>query len=131
MAEPKRAFCYIRVSTDQQNTKAQEAELKDYVQRRGWVLKNIYTDKISGMKDMRPGLNGLMGDCRKGIVDVVVVWKFDRFGRSLRHLVTALAEFKRLGIDFVSATEGVDTTSPAGELVFQTGEIIAKVRSKR
>ena len=51
MGELKRAFCYTRVSTDQQNTKAQEAELKDYVQRRGWVLKNIYTDKISGMKD--------------------------------------------------------------------------------
>ena len=126
MAEPKRAFCYTRVSTDQQNTKAQEAELKHYVQRRGWVLKNIYTDKISGMKDMRPGLNGLMADCRKGIVDVVVVWKFDRFGRSLRHLVTALAEFESLGIDFVSATEGVDTTSPAGELVFQIFGAIAQ-----
>ena len=122
MAEPKRAFCYTRVSTYQQNTKAQEAELKDYVQRRGWVLKKVYTDKISGMKDMRPGLNGLMADCRKGIVDVVVVWKFDRFGRSLRHLVTALAEFKSLGIDFVSATEGVDTTSPAGELFFKSSE---------
>jgi hypothetical protein len=54
MTIPKRAFCYTRVSTDQQNTKAQEAELKDYVQRRGWVLKNIYTDKISGMKDSFP-----------------------------------------------------------------------------
>ena len=53
------------------------------------------------MKDMRPGRDGLMADCRKGIVDVVVVWKFDRFGRSLRHLVTALAEFKSLGIDLV------------------------------
>ena len=75
---------------------------------------------------MRPGRDGLMADCRKGIVDVVVVWKFDRFGRSLRHLVTALAEFKSLGIDFVSATEGVDTTSPAGELVFQIFGAIAQ-----
>ena len=126
MTEPKRAFCYTRVSTDQQSTKAQEAELRNYVKRRGWTLKKIYCDKISGMKDTRPGLSGLMADCRKGLVDVVVVWKFDRFGRSLRHLVTALAEFKSLGIDFVSATEGVDTTSPAGELVFQIFGAIAQ-----
>jgi DNA invertase Pin-like site-specific DNA recombinase len=126
MTGPKRAFCYTRVSTDQQNTKAQEAELRDYVKRRGWTLKKVYCDKISGMKDVRPGLTGLMADCRKGQVDVVVVWKFDRFGRSLRHLVTALAEFKDLGVDFVSATEGVDTTSPAGELVFQIFGAIAQ-----
>ena len=92
MTEPNRAFCYTRVSTDQQSTKGQEAELRDYVKRRGWTVKKIYSDKISGMKDTRPGLTGLMSDCRKGQVDVVVVWKFDRFGRSLRHLVTALAE---------------------------------------
>ena len=126
MTGPKRAFCYTRVSTDQQSTKAQEAELRDYVKRRGWTLKKVYCDKISGMKDVRPGLTGLMSDCRKGQVDVVVVWKFDRFGRSLRHLVTALAEFKDLGVDFVSATEGVDTTSPAGELVFQIFGAIAQ-----
>jgi len=88
MPVPKRAFCYTRVNTDQQNTKAQEAELRDYVQRRGWVLKKIYTDKISGMKDMRPGLNGLMADCRKGIVDVVVVWKFDRSKKRSRRRIT-------------------------------------------
>jgi DNA invertase Pin-like site-specific DNA recombinase len=62
--------------------------------------------RISGMKDLRPGLNGLMADCRKGIVDVVVVWKFDRFGRSLRHLVTVLAEFKSLGIDLLAQRKG-------------------------
>jgi predicted site-specific integrase-resolvase len=80
MTIPKRAFCYTRVSTDQQNTKAQEVELKDYVQRRGWVLKKIYTDKISGMKDMRPGLNGLMADCRKKPLRIVVVIRNLKYG---------------------------------------------------
>ena len=67
-----------------------------------------------------------MADCRKRTVDVVLVWKFDRFARSLRHLVTAMEEFKRLGVDFVSSTENLDTTVPSGELVFQIFGAIAQ-----
>jgi DNA invertase Pin-like site-specific DNA recombinase len=126
MVKVKRAALYVRVSTAEQSTKAQEAELKTFVEQRGWIVKKIYADTISGTKDSRPALGELMKDCRRRHVDLVVVWKFDRFGRSLRHLVTALEEFKQLGIDFVSATEGVDTTSPAGELVFQIFGAIAQ-----
>jgi DNA invertase Pin-like site-specific DNA recombinase len=126
MAKPKRAALYLRVSTSEQSTKAQESELKDYAERRGWIVKEVYADKISGAKDIRPGLQKLMADCRQRKVDVVLVWKFDRFARSLRHLVTALEEFRRLRIDFISATEGVDTTVPSGELVFQIFGAIAQ-----
>jgi DNA invertase Pin-like site-specific DNA recombinase len=119
MQKIKRAALYVRVSTSDQSTKAQESELKSYAENRGWVVNEIYSDKISGAKDTRPALQELMAACRQRKVDVVLVWKFDRFARSLKHLVTALEEFKRLGVDFISATEGVDTTVPSGELLFQ------------
>jgi DNA invertase Pin-like site-specific DNA recombinase len=81
---------------------------------------------MSGAKDDRPALKELMAACRQRKVDLVVVWRFDRFARSLKHLVTALEEFKSLGVDFISATEGVDTTIPTGELVFQIFGAIAQ-----
>jgi DNA invertase Pin-like site-specific DNA recombinase len=126
MAKTKRAAIYARVSTDSQSTKAQENELKAYAENRGWAVKEIYSDKVCGAKDNRPALQELMTACRQRKFDVVLVWKFDRFARSLRHLVTALEEFKRLGVDFISATEGVDTTIPSGELVFQIFGAIAQ-----
>src|SRR5205823_7352676 len=70
-------------------------------------------------KPKRPALDELMTDCRKRKIDVVLVWKFDRFARSLKQLILALEEFKDLGIDFVSYTEHIDTTTPSGELFFQ------------
>jgi len=121
-----RAALYARVSTQGQSTKAQEAELNRYASVRGWAIQQTYVDKMSGAKDHRPALQQLMADCRRRKVDVVVVWKFDRFARSLRHLVTALEEFRRLGVNFISATEGVDTTVPSGELVFQIFGAIAQ-----
>ncbi len=121
-----RAALYARVSTQGQSTKAQEAELNRYASNRGWAVQQTYVDKMSGAKDHRPALQQLMADCRRRKVDVVVVWKFDRFARSLRHLVTALEEFRRLGVNFISATEGVDTTVPSGELVFQIFGAIAQ-----
>lgn len=126
MQKTKRAALYVRVSTTEQSTKAQVSELKAYAENRGWAVKEIYSDKISGAKDNRPALQELMMACRQRKVDVVLVWKFDRFARSLRHLVTALEEFKRLKVDFISATEGVDTTVPSGELVFQIFGAIAQ-----
>jgi DNA invertase Pin-like site-specific DNA recombinase len=127
MPQSIRAALYARVSTNEQNTKAQELELKAYAKQRGWTVIRVYADRgISGAKDNRPALLELMSDCRRRKVDVVLVWKFDRFARSLKHLVTALEEFKRLGIDFISATEGIDTTIPSGELVFQIFGAIAQ-----
>jgi len=126
MQKIKRAALYVRVSTGSQSTKAQESELKAYAANRGWTVKEIFSDKISGAKDSRPALQELMTACRQRKVDVVLVWKFDRFARSLRHLVSALDEFKKLGVDFLSATEGVDATVPSGELVFQIFGAIAQ-----
>jgi DNA invertase Pin-like site-specific DNA recombinase len=126
MQKTIRAALYVRVSTSEQSTKSQVSELKTYAANRGWVVKEIYSDKISGAKDNRPALQELMTACRQRKIDAVVVWKFDRFARSLRHLVTALDEFKRLNVDFISATEGVDTTIPSGELVFQIFGAIAQ-----
>lgn len=126
MQKPKRVALYVRVSTTGQNTKAQQTELRAYAETRGWTVARVYTDQISGAVHNRPALQELMKDCNRRKVDIVLVWKFDRFARSLRHLVTALEDFRRLRIDFVSATEGVDTTSPSGELVFQIFGAIAQ-----
>jgi DNA invertase Pin-like site-specific DNA recombinase len=116
----KRAALYVRVSTDEQNTNAQERALKEYVQRRGWLLHHIYKDTgISGSVSSRPGLNELMKDCRRRAIDVVVVWKFDRFARSLKTLISGLELCRAFGIDFVSVTEAIDTSLPAGEMLFQ------------
>ena len=118
--KPKRAALYTRVSTDEQNTEAQERALREYVQRRGWKVQKIYRDQgLSGVSVKRPALDELLRDCRRGSVDVVVVWKFDRFARSLNALISGLELCRTLGIDFVSVTEAVDTSLPAGELVFQ------------
>ena len=116
----KRAALYVRVSSGEQNTGAQERALREYVQRRGWKLQQIYRDQgVSGTGSNRPALNELLKACRRGSVDVVVVWKFDRFARSLKQLMSGLEMCRALGIDFVSVTESIDTSVPSGELVFQ------------
>src|SRR5450631_628376 len=116
----KRAALYVRVSTGDQHTEAQERALRDYVQRRGWLPHKIYRDKgISGATTTRPGLDELLKDCRRRAIDVVVVWKFDRFARSLNTLISGLELCRAFGIDFVSVTEAVDTSLPAGEMLFQ------------
>jgi DNA invertase Pin-like site-specific DNA recombinase len=116
----KRAALYVRVSSGEQNTGAQERALREYVQRRGWKLEQIYRDQgVSGASSNRPALNELMKACQRGSVDVVVVWKFDRFARSLKQLMSGLEMCRALGIDFVSVTESIDTSLPSGELVFQ------------
>src|SRR6478672_12438940 len=87
--------------------------------RREWTTVKEYVDKgISGAKERRPALDNLLADCRRRAVDCVVVYRYDRFARSLRQLVNALEEFRGLGIDFVSLHEGVDTSTPNGRLVF-------------
>jgi DNA invertase Pin-like site-specific DNA recombinase len=110
---------YCRVSTTGQSTHMQEVELRQYAQRRGWQVYRVYADNgVSGTERNRPALAELFADCRRGVLSGVLVWRFDRFARSLRQLVTALDEFRKLGINFVSATEGIDTTVPSGELLF-------------
>ena len=126
MESTKRAALYSRVSTNEQSTALQESELRQFAQHRGWSVAGVFSDTISGKTSSRPALDAMMADCRKRKVDIVLVWKFDRFARSLRHLVTAMDEFKRLGVDFVSATENLDTSVPSGELIFQIFGAIAQ-----
>ena len=116
----KRAAIYARVSTHNgQNPEMQLDEVREYCCRRGWKIVEEYVDEgISGSKEHRPALDRLLSDCRKRLADAVVVYRYDRFARSLRQLVNALDEFRALGIDFVSLHEGVDTSTPNGRLVF-------------
>ena len=116
----KKAAIYVRVSTFDQHPEMQERELIEYVKRRGWALHKVYCDKgISGATEKRPALDELMADCRRKKIDVVAVWKFDRFCRSLRQLLSALELFRALGVGFVSCTEAIDTQLPHGEMLFQ------------
>ena len=115
-----RAAIYGRVSTNNgQNPEMQVRELREYCQRRGWQIAGEYVDEgISGAKEKRPALDRLINDARRRKFDAVVVYRYDRFARSLRQLVNALEEFRALGIEFVSIHEGVDTSTPNGRLVF-------------
>jgi len=97
----------------------QRSDLRRYVEHRGFEIYREYCDKgISGTKDRRPALDELMADARKRLFDAVLLWRFDRFARSTKHLITALEEFRHLGIEFVSYHENIDTSSPLGKAVF-------------
>jgi DNA invertase Pin-like site-specific DNA recombinase len=113
-----RVAIYSRVSTNEQNASMQVQELRVHCERRGWTIAEEFTDSVSGSKESRPGLNRLLADAKRRKFDVVLVYRYDRFARSLRQLVNALTEFDALGIHFVSLHEGVDTSTPNGRLVF-------------
>jgi DNA invertase Pin-like site-specific DNA recombinase len=116
-----RAAVYARVSTLKgQDPEVQLRELREYASRRGWVVENEYVDQgISGSKESRPALNRLMADAYRRKFDAVLVWKIDRFGRSLKHLVNSLAELGALGVAFVSFRDNLDLSTPSGRLMFQ------------
>ena len=124
-----RAAIYARVSTSNgQDPHMQTRELREYCQRRGWEIAGDYVDVgVSGAKDSRPELNRLIGDAHRRQFDAVVVWKFDRFARSVSHLLRALETFQALGIEFVSLTEGVDTSTPMGKMVFTVLGAVAEL----
>jgi DNA invertase Pin-like site-specific DNA recombinase len=116
----KRAALYLRVSSNGQDTGAQETALREYVTRRNWTIYGIYKDlAVSGARSSRPALDRMLQDCRRRKFDVVLVWKFDRFARSLRTLLSGLEVCRAFGIDFVSITEAVDTSLASGECLFQ------------
>ena len=123
-----KAALYARVSTHVgQDPNVQLRELRELCERRGWDVGGVFTDVgISGTKERRPQLDQLLADCRKRLYDVVAVYRYDRFARSVRQLVNALAEFDALGIQFVSLHEGVDTSTPNGRLVFGIFATIAE-----
>lgn len=112
---------YARVSTlnGHQDPELQLTAMREFCASRGWQVIEEYVDKgFSGAKDSRPSLNKMMKDAHQCKFAAVVVWKLDRFGRSLRHLVNSLAEFEALGIAFVSQTDSLDMTTPGGRLMF-------------
>jgi DNA invertase Pin-like site-specific DNA recombinase len=125
-----RVAIYARVSTSNhgQDVQVQTRELEQFAQARDWRLVDSYLDiGISGAKDKRPQLDRLMADAHKRRFDVVVVWRFDRFARSVSHLLRALDTFNALGIAFVSLSESLDTSTPAGKMVFTVLGAVAEL----
>jgi DNA invertase Pin-like site-specific DNA recombinase len=125
-----RVAIYARISTigNGQSPEMQLHELREYCTRRGWTTVGEYTDAgISGANDSRPELNRLMADAHRRRFDIVCVWKFDRFARSVSHLLRALETFKALGIEFCSYSEQLDTSTPAGKMVFTVLGAVAEL----
>ena len=110
----KRAALYLRVSTLEQHPETQLHDLRGLAAQRGFEIVHEYTDRLSGAKAKRPGLEQLLGDARRGQFDVVLVWAFDRIARSVRHFLEVLDELNHLGLEFVSFRENVDTGGPLG-----------------
>jgi DNA invertase Pin-like site-specific DNA recombinase len=125
-----RTAIYARVSTanNGQDSSMQTRELREYCERRGWKFAGEYVDDgISGTKVSRPELNRLMADAHRRRFDAVVVWRFDRFARSVSHLLRALETFRALGVEFVSLSEQVDTSTPTGKMVFTVLGAVAEL----
>ena len=125
-----RAAIYARVSTSNngQDPRAQTRELQEYCQRRGWTVAGEYVDVgISGTKEKCPELDRLLTDAHRRRFDAIVVWRFDRFARSVSHLLRALENFQALGIEFVSLSEQFDTSTPTGKMVFTVLGAVAEL----
>ncbi len=123
-----RIAIYARVSTKDQSCELQVRDLRAYCTARGFDLVREYVDVgQSGAKDSRPELNKLMDDARKRKFDAVVVWRFDRFARSTKHLLLALEEFRSIGIAFTSYQENIDTSSPLGQALFTIVSAVAQL----
>ena len=125
-----RVGIYARVSTSNngQDPRLQTRDLQEYLERRGWQLIDSYIDVgISGAKEKRPELDRLMADAHRRRFDAVIVWKFDRFARSVSHLLRALETFQALGVHFISLSESLDTSTPAGKMVFTVLGAVAEL----
>jgi DNA invertase Pin-like site-specific DNA recombinase len=134
----KKAAIYARVSTLDQEPENQLQELRRYISARGWTAVEYVDRGVSGSKDRRPALDTLLTDAKRRRFDVVVCWRLDRLGRSLKHLIALLDDLQTLGIAFVSLAEGIDATTPAGKLQmhilgaiaeFERGRIVERVKA--
>src|SRR3989338_9015880 len=111
---------YARVSTKEQNVENQMSELTKYCQARNYEIFKVYTEVgVSGSKESRPSFDCLMNDAHKRKFDILLVWKLDRLSRSLKHLLNTLDTLNSLSISFVCYSDNIDTTTPAGRLMFQ------------
>ena len=126
-----KAALYARVSTLDQEPENQLAELRRYVDARGWTAQEFVDKGISGAKQRRPALDALIKDAKRRRFDVVVCWRLDRLGRNLRHLILLIDELHALGVAFISLHEGIDATTPAGRLQLHVLGAIAEFERAR
>lgn len=117
---------YCRVSTGEQNPQKQKAELTRFCKNKGYRIFKVYTDVISGAKDSRPELNALMHDAYNHNFDAVIIWKLDRLGRSLKHLLDIVNKFELWNINLICTTQQIDTTTPNGKLLFHIFGAVAE-----
>jgi DNA invertase Pin-like site-specific DNA recombinase len=125
-----RVAIYVRVSTNQQSTEMQKEEIGRYIAARGWSAGLTYEDIQSGRKDDRPALKRLLKDAYLGRFQAVVVWKLDRLGRSVRHLVNTIHELTALNIGFISVKDHIDMTTPAGRMMLTMLAAIAEFEAE-
>jgi DNA invertase Pin-like site-specific DNA recombinase len=126
-----RAAIYARVSTLDQEPENQLQELRRYVEARGWTGQEFVDRGVSGAKDRRPALDQLVKDAKRRRFDVLVCWRLDRLGRNLKHLILLLDDLQAIGVAFVSLTEGIDATTPAGRLQLHILGAIAEFERAR
>jgi putative DNA-invertase from lambdoid prophage Rac len=132
MKSQPRVCCYVRVSTDDQNTDIQEAQLKEYCERRGWTRRvGWFTDHGSGAKRNRGALKVMMDEVREGTVDVVLTWKIDRLARSLNHLAQIIADCQTHKVALVCPSQGIDTTDSNPCAEFQINILAAVAQFER
>lgn len=124
---PKRVCIYTRVSTDDQTTTGQLQALQRYCLDRGWTVSAVFDDVISGSTISRPGLDKMMGLIRKRRYDCLLVWAIDRLARSAIHAILTMNELTTLGVNFVSYTQGLDTTTPIGKAMFSMAAVFAEL----
>src|SRR3989344_6240527 len=109
---------YCRVSTDEQNPRKQEQELVEFCNNRKFQIYKVYSDTITGSKDSRPSLNELMADAYHSKFNALIIWKLDRLGRSLQHLIDIVNKLNLWKIDLICKTQEIDTSTPNGKLLF-------------
>ena len=109
---------YGRVSTEEQNPQIQVDELKNMSSQQNYTIFDVYVDKVSGTKDSRPELNRMMFDMRKGLFDTIFIYKLDRLGRSLKHLITICEELHKKNVTLIVTSQGIDTNTATGKLLF-------------
>jgi DNA invertase Pin-like site-specific DNA recombinase len=127
-ARRPRVALYARVSTVDQHPQTQIHALRQLAEQRGWEIVGEYVDHgVSGSRDRRPQLDALMKHVSRGGVDIVGVWRFDRFARSVRHLVVALDDLRARGVDFVSVNDSIDTSTPSGRFTFAVIAAVAEL----
>jgi len=126
----KKCALYVRVSKEDQHPENQIDELKRYVELLKWQIYKVYIDKISGTKSSRPELNNMLIDMREGLFNAIVIYKLDRMGRSLKHLITVCEELNNKNIALVVTSQNIDTSTASGKLLFHILGAVAEFEAQ-